>query len=465
LGLSIVKRLVEMMGGQVGIKSESGKGSSFWFTLPLAAALHESAVTRPLHTGKRVLVVDDNASGRRMLTVHLKHLGHEVTAVQHGAAALQALHAALTMHRHFDVVLANSRLPDMEAAMLGGHIHANPQLAHTRLVLMTAIHRPGDTQRSIVTGVAAHLSKPIRVRELRECLRRLFSSAARTQVNQPQTASIAPQQPAAAARFTGNVLLVDDNAVNQKVAGRLLERMGLTITIASDGAEAVKAYETGAFDMVFMDLQMPVMDGFEATRRIRDFEAWRPRKPIIALTANAMSGQMDRCLASGMDGFLSKPIQVDQLRSIVARYCSGSSIADENKELDGQATATLLETATETPALLNKQRLTETSGGDVRFMRELAKLYIESAWQILADIKAAHASHDRHGLGRAAHKLKGASASIHADRAHGLCKFLEENAMTLDADKLAATLQQLEQAIASLATELGTLLQDDQSVA
>ncbi len=466
LGLSIVKRLIEMMGGKVGVSSTPGQGATFWFTLPLQAASAQPNTATPptAQDGKRILVVDDNATNRRVLSLQLRHLGYEVGIVAGGAAALQELRQQLALDQPYEAVLADFQMPDMDGAMLGERINADPQLSHARLVLLTSMDRHGDAQRFAAMGFAAYLTKPIRARELRDCLQQVLSRDAQAWRDPSQsliTRALLLEH-AAAARFAGKVLLVDDNAINQKVAGRFLERMGLAVHMAADGAEAVTAFETGNFDMVFMDLQMPVMDGFEATRRIRDFEGWRKRTPIIALTANAMSGQLERCLASGMDGFLTKPLEVDRLRELVAKYCSQQpSVA-----LDEQQAAQLLETpATPQSMILNIERFQAVTGADAGFMRELAQAYIDSAQLAVAELIAAHAAADRNALQRAAHKLKGASANVYAEQVRDQCEALEQQAASVDMEALDVQLAQLRNAVTEANAAFESRLHDDQSAA
>jgi two-component system sensor histidine kinase/response regulator len=283
------------------------------------------------------------------------------------------------------------------------------------------------------------------------------------------------REKAAIKRFSGRVLLVDDNVVNQKVATHFLERMGITIILANDGAEAVKLFDINAYELVLMDLQMPIMDGFEATRRIRDFEGWRQRTPIIALTANAMAGQMERCLAAGMDGFLTKPLEIEPMREIIARYCHEES--SSTMSADGSAhepttpiseaqTVELLTTpAATTFSQVDVAKLDELTGDDTEFLQELVQAFNQSAEQIVNELQEAVVKKDRTVIARAAHKLKGASANMQISSVRELCLTLEMQAASFSDAELNTHLQQLQHAINAVMIELNNILKLKQAAA
>jgi len=368
----------------------------------------------------------------------------------------------------------------MDGAMLGERVRRDPNLADTRLVLLTSMDRHGDTQRFAALGFAAYLTKPIRARELRECLIRVLSRAPEEWRNQESSLLTHGQlrEKVATRRYQGYVLLVDDNVVNQKVAMHFLERMGITVKIASDGAEAVKLFDVNTYQLVLMDLQMPVMDGFEATRRIRDFEGWRQRTPIIALTANAMAGQMERCLAAGMDGFLTKPLEIDPMREIISRYCqeqTSGSMTKDSTTVDAEPKAELSEAQVAEQLMspvavvafsqVDVTKLDELTGNDTEFLIELVQAFNQSAVQILEELTQALKKDDRTSIARSAHKLKGASANMQITGIRELCAALEGHATTLSYDALSTHLQQLQSAITSVQTELNNILKLKQSAA
>ena len=324
LGLSIVRKLVELMGGEVGAQSQVGLGSSFWFTLPLEVVEGGAPSTRKAPPGAaRVLLVDDNETNRRVLSIQLQHAGYEVVAASAAREALQHLRAA---GAKFDLAVLDDRMSDMDGAQLGEEIMKSHDIAPTRLLLLTSVERAGDAQRFAQLGFAAYLTKPVRTRELLDCVSRALAHEPqewhlRSQPIITRSALIAGEKQR---QYSGRVLLVEDNSVNQRVARRFLERLGCEVEVVGDGAQAVAAHDKQTYSIVLMDMQMPVMDGLEATRRIRENEGGRKRTPIVALTADAMTGTLERCLAAGMDDYLSKPLDIAQLQAVLDRFMGTS---------------------------------------------------------------------------------------------------------------------------------------------
>jgi PAS domain S-box-containing protein len=445
LGLSIVRRLVDMMGGQVGVRSDVGKGSAFWFTLtlePVAPPL-ELETQDSNRLGRRVLVVDDNETNRRVLAGQLMHAGYEVSLASRAGEALQMLRQALADNHAFEVVLADYQMQDMDGAALGERINADPYLSRARVVILTSMDRHGDIRRFASLGFAGYLTKPVRARELFECMDRVLSRDSRDWhlQSQPIITRGTLVSSDKARRYSGHVLLVEDNPVNQKVAVRFLERMGCTVRVADNGAEGVKAYQQGRFDIVLMDLQMPVMDGLTATGRIREIEAGGRSTPIVALTANAMSGQLERCMAAGMNGFLTKPLEIARLHETLDRYGLNTAAAESAGRI---VRSTGLDMQTHNVPI-HLARLNEMTDADPEFTHELAITFIASGRQVLQEVKEALAIFDRNALARAAHKLKGASANIYAEPLREFSLTLEMQALALDQPRLRDLVENLEQ--------------------
>jgi two-component system sensor histidine kinase/response regulator len=466
LGLSIVRRLIEMMGGEVGVRSEVGVGSSFWFILPMqpqAAVTSEKTQASEPATA-RVLVVDDNETNRRVLSSQLSRKSYSVTTCASGKDALTHMRQALGDSQPFEAVLVDFQMPDMDGAMLGEQINSDPHLSRARVVLLTSMDRHDDVRRFASMGFAGYLSKPVRPRELFQCLEKVLARKSQEWHAQtlPMITRTALQQLAAQKRYSGRVLLVEDNVVNQKVGRRYLERMGCEVVVAENGADAVSAMEAGKFRMVLMDLQMPVMDGYTATQHIRNLERGKPRTPIVALTASAMTGQLERCLDAGMDGLLTKPLDIERMQDVLERF--GLRDPAQAAELDDTVIAELLTSAPLAPIDLAKVR--SSTGADEAFLCELARIFVTNTGQLLEDIRQCAKNCDRQGVARAAHSLKGASASMHAEPLRELSRELEARAITLgetelteriaqlavECDRLAAAVRELTTAPANAAT-------------
>ena len=418
-----------MMGGTVRREQRGRVGSRFSFTLPLTAVEATSPML-PVHNplAGRVLIVDDNVTNQRVLATLLTHAGYDVATAGSGAAALLQLESASLARHAFDMVITDYQMPDMDGAMLGERIISITTLADTRLVMLTSLDRAGDTPRLAALGFAAYLTKPVRTRELLDAVAKVMGGEPRQwqMDTQPMITRNTLTQSAAQQRFGGHVLLVEDNVVNQKVAVRFLERLGCSVQVANNGAEGVEAVRSRRYSIVLMDLQMPVMDGITATRKIRELET-HSDIPIIALTANAMSGDRERCEAAGMDGYLTKPLEVDRLRAILTKF----GMAKE----DGPAASAVSEPkSAATPGSqrppVDLRAFNDVVGEDPEFARDIIATFIHSGEQQMAEISAAIASGQRDALAKAAHKLKGACANIHALALQTFAHRLEADART-----------------------------------
>ncbi len=323
LGLAISQRLVQMMGGAMGFTSAEGQGSEFWFTVSLAkqpADVQRREVARGDTRGKRVLVVDDDAGTREILHLQLQSWGCESVPVEGAEAALQALEGSRTEERAFDLALVELHLSGMNGADLCRAIKADPALCRTSVVLLTANGQRGDAALARRIGASAYLTKPIRHGHLRTCLEECFGRQQRGPDRAHRRDLITRHSLFETRRRAVRVLLVEDDPINRKVALRILKRLGYRPDTVADGREAVEAFRSHRHDIILMDCQLPEMDGFEAARAIRRLEGETPRAVIIAMTALAMQGDRERCLAAGMDAYVPKPVDHRELGEVMETH-------------------------------------------------------------------------------------------------------------------------------------------------
>jgi len=328
LGLSISKQLVELMGGKMGVESKVGEGSRFWFTLPLLLDLTppDNAPMDMDMTGVRVLGVADNPTNLFVLREQLNSWGLRNDSSSSSQDALNLLRAAQSAGDPYHIAILDQQMPIMDGEELARTIKADAELKNTVLVLLTSIGARGDAARMKEAGFSAYLTKSARASQLLNTLITVWANQKRTSPAQFVThhsvgeghATIFPAEPVQPI-FRARVLMVEDNAVNQMVAARLLEKMGCRVDVAANGREAVEMASLLPYDAIFMDCQMPEMDGFEATQEIRRREGTSVHRPIIAMTANAMQGDRERCLDAGMDDYISKPIRKTDLIEVLER--------------------------------------------------------------------------------------------------------------------------------------------------
>jgi CheY-like chemotaxis protein/anti-sigma regulatory factor (Ser/Thr protein kinase) len=316
LGLAISQRIVNLMGGEVSVESAQGAGSLFHFTLRLGIANARPEWDLPASMddliGLPVLIIDDNSTNRRILEGMMGHWRMPAEGASSAEQGLAKMEEAVREGQPFGLILLDERMPGMDGIELLGRIRANPRLSGTAIMMLTSDDRSASAARCRQMGAEAYLIKPIRPAELLMTIRRAMRKS--------ETESISPAAaapPLSTRRLS--VLVAEDNLVNQRVATALLERLGHSVTLAANGIEAVAKWREGKFDLVLMDVQMPELDGFEATRSIRNYEQNGPRTPIIAMTAHAMTGDRERCLEAGMDDYVSKPVRREILHAAIAR--------------------------------------------------------------------------------------------------------------------------------------------------
>jgi CheY-like chemotaxis protein len=336
LGLSIAKRLVTLMGGEIGVKSIKKKGSEFWFTVRLEKQpdANESERMPPEEMrGKRFLIVDDNQTNREVLKGYLEAWNCRCDVADSGRMALSLLNAVAKVDAPYDAAIIDMRMPEMDGAELGRCIKANPDLAETKMVMLSSLGLRGDARRMEEIGYAAYLTKPVRRSQLFDCLLEVLSSS--LQKTEPVKRPLITRHTLSKTKKRKQrILIVEDNDINLQLAQRMIGQFGFVADSCTNGKQALAALEAKDYDVVLMDVQMPEMDGIEATRAIRSptSKARDPKVKIIAMTAHAMQGDRERCLAAGMDDYISKPIQPEELLNTIEQYISNEATSDENAE-------------------------------------------------------------------------------------------------------------------------------------
>ena len=420
LGLTISSPLVQMMGGRIWLESQAGRGSTFYFTArfgipdaPVTAV--QPAVLESLQ-GLRVLVVDDNATNRLILDEMLKTWQMAPTVVDSGLEALKTLQHAASRKAPFDLVLLDAMMPDMDGLQVAEQIYKHPNLSSPVIMMLTSIDDPDYLSRTRRFGVKRHLQKPLTQSGLQEAILEIFGKPI------PETAAVQeevfeePEPPL-------NILLVEDNPVNQRVALAMLAKQNHTVAVANDGQEALDRLENEPYDLVLMDMQMPRMDGLEATRTIRLREQQTGgHVPIVAMTANAMAGDRERCLEAGMDDYVSKPVRkealfraFDRLKALLPLLEAPAEEAGDDSEA---AEESILEAAT-----LEELKTLEESG--VFSLQEIVDLFGQEGSKNLAGMRRALAEENAPDLTREAHSLKGSSRNLGAVRLGDICEEME----------------------------------------
>ncbi len=431
LGLAISKQLTEQMGGSVGIVSRPGHGSTFWCTAHFAKQATCSLAIMPSAelTGRRVLILDDNESNRIILHHLVTGWGMVADQAQDADSAIALLEQQAEKGLSYDVAIVDMLMPGKDGLQFAKEMKAHPVGSLVRLVILTSLIQRGHAELARQAGFVAYLTKPIRHDQLSNCLRTVLGLSGIVNEGKPAVATVpAPalitQHTLAEIESAPRILVAEDNLINQKLTIRILEKLGYQSDVVENGQEALAALARGSYALVLMDCQMPVVDGFEATKLLRQREAtdqepaapdsYKTRHiPIVALTANAMRGDRERCLAAGMDDYLTKPVRKDDLKGVLERWIPLSV----HPQVTSPSDAERRENGTDTEALsviFDVAATLRNIGGDRALLEDLVELFLERYETMLERIRTALASKDQAAVEQAAHALKGTANNLSA---------------------------------------------------
>jgi PAS domain S-box-containing protein len=445
LGLSISKRLVELMQGEIAVESQIGKGSRFWFKIKLEKQqgiqeIHPHFTYSP--RGCRILVVDDNQTNRTILIKILESFHYVPAAVESGKKAIPILKQSLEQNKPFDLVLLDMQMPEMDGEETLRLIQNDPRIKEIPVVILTSIGQRGDTNRLEALGAAGYLLKPVKQSQLYDTIITILSKKKKYQAEPWVTPKIDSPTISEPIHKGVRLLVAEDNPMNQKLAVTLLERAGFSVEAVENGKLAVEAIEQTDYDLVLMDVQMPEMDGFEATRAIRRMQGEKRHTPIIAMTAHVMKGDQERCLAEGMDDYVSKPIEPQAMFKVIGKWI-GTSVTEETTP----AVEEVRERQPDPGIPVDKENVLRRLDGDMDMFKELMTEFLSYVPEHVGNLEKAVGKADVKWVIREAHTIKGAAGNLGANN-------LAEFALRLEQLGRTGNLDRGENLIADLKNEL-----------
>jgi PAS domain S-box-containing protein len=439
LGLAICKQLVQCMGGEIGVTSQHGKGSTFWFTARYEKqAGGGMAAPRPAKLQNvRVLTVDDNDTNRAILH-HLFHAWEmRERQASSGAEALSLMQSEAARGKHFDLAVLDMQMPGMDGLELARAIKKDPRFSSTRLVMLTSVDRQEDPEALRECGVDAYLTKPVKQSQLFDCLSMVMSADVETREIKSGLVALNPRASAEApvAVTKLRILIAEDNPVNQKVALYQLQKLGYLSDVVGNGREALEAMAKADYDIIFMDCQMPELDGYEATRDLRVIEGDSRHTWVVAMTANSLEGDREKCLNAGMDDYVSKPVKPETLQAAIHRFTGLRTIEQESRDAGAPVMID--------PNVIASFREMDVEGEE-SLLGKLIDVFIENTPRLLEEARAALAKQMSPNLERAAHTLKGSCSNFGAERMRLVCERLETVAHNGALEEAAELIEQVE---------------------
>jgi two-component system, sensor histidine kinase and response regulator len=432
LGLAISKHLIELMQGGIRVESSPGKGTKFWIDLNMVKSTlpQPTLSSASILTDARVLVVDDNQTNREIFQLQLENKSMRVTCAESAGQALQLMKQAVSNGYPFQLAILDMNMPEMDGMQLASEIHADSMLRTTRMIMLTSSWINTSLAERKNIGILRCASKPVRQTDLLEIISQVMETDPATFMASSKTQ---PQHvPVTAMTMQGRVLLAEDNLINQEVATAMLSKFGLQVEIAHNGQEAANLAGNQLFDIVLMDCQMPIMDGYQATRLIRQQQNQGSYLPIIALTANALEGDRARCLQAGMDDYLTKPYSLTQLQQMLSRWLPEKDLIPDTpaETISPPDTSPVANTLT----TLNMKQLEQVrdldpSGSDA-LLHKILQTFLDTASESICQIEQAIIQEDTESLRRTAHSLKSSCANIGADALSELFRKMEKTGRT-----------------------------------
>ncbi len=486
LGLTICKKLTELMNGKIGIKSQPNLGSTFWFAIPLkkevAIKQSISKLSNLDFKNNRLIIADSNTTNCEVLEQQFTSWGMDYYSVDNGKKALRAMKEAFQQGNPFSLAIIDNNLPGLDGISLARKIKNDPDLSNIKLIMLSSVGNLEETGQWLMAGIESYLSKPIRQSELYESVSKALASDGEENPTSEQTSATHSLEKTFSLK--GHILVAEDNMVNQELVKEMLTNLGCTLEVVDNGR---KAFETISdcpldnlqqpYDLILMDCQMPEMDGFEATEKLRQWESEQKvleRIPIIALTANAMEGDRDKCIAAGMDDYMTKPFNLEQLGALLHRWLP--LLAKENKseyarQKESAANPQTNDSSNETKnitqinfAAIDKIRKLQRQG-QPNVVVKVVKLFLENSQKTILSLESAISAGDHGSLQRCAYSLQSSCSTVGATDLARLCAELEMLGKTEDAEKAQSRLSVLEYEYDAICAALNKIIDTEAAVA